>query len=85
MKFTFNLNKIVQVLAVTSAVAPQYLPMIPDPKLQAKIASGAVVASAIAGLLAHFKNPDGSAASVPYEDSPVVPKMPSDWQGLGGK
>lgn len=80
MKFTFNVNKIVQLLAVTGAVAPQYLQLVPDAKLQAKIASGAVVVSALAGLLAHFSNPDGTAVSEPYEAKPGVPKMPEDWK-----
>ncbi len=80
MKFTFNMNKIVQLLAVTGAVAPQYIPIVPNKNLQAKIAAGAVVASAIAGLLAHFSNPDGSPVKEAYEPSPSVPKMPSDWK-----
>jgi len=81
MKFTFNMNKIVQLLAVTGAVAPQYIPIVPNKNLQAKIAAGAVVVSSIAGLLAHFSNPDGSSVKEAYNPNPAVPKMPSDWKG----
>jgi hypothetical protein len=81
MRFTFNINKIVQLLAVTGAVAPQYIPIVPNKNLQAKIAAGAVVVSAVAGLLAHFSNPDGTSVKEAYQSEPSVPKMPEDWKG----
>ncbi len=79
MKFSFNMNKVIQALAVTSALGSQYSGVFGNPKTQAIVSSSAVVVSAIAGLLAHFSNPDGTSAKEPYRTEPIVPKMPADY------
>ena len=83
MGFSFKLNKIIQGLAVAGAIGSQYSGVLGNQKTQAIVSSSAVVISALAGLLAHFSNPDGSSAKTPYQDGPTVPKMPSDY--LSGK
>jgi hypothetical protein len=77
---TFKLNKIIQGLSVASALGSQYSGLFTNPKTQAIIVSGAVLASSIAGLLAQFSNPDGTPAEQPYKPTVTVPKMPSNYE-----
>lgn len=67
MKFTFNLNRTIQILATGSVLATQYSGLAPNPKAQAIVISTATLAASVAGLLAHFSNPDGTKAEVAYE------------------
>ena len=66
MKFTFNLNMAIQILSTigngltmaSSVVPAEYKPIV--------LLSLGVV-QAVSGLVAHFKNPDGTPASDSYQ------------------
>lgn len=80
MKFSFNLNRVIQVLSVASALGTQYSPVFGNQKTRDIITSSAVIASAVAGLLAHFKNPDGSPVSEAYKPKPKVDSLGKDFK-----
>lgn len=83
MKFTFSVNRIIQGISMGTVLINQYSGIVSDPGTKAKIDSIAIAATAIAGLLAHFRNPDGTNVRESYEAKPVVPKMPDNWKDSG--
>jgi hypothetical protein len=66
MKFSFNV--IVQGLATAAQVFNAVSPLI-DPDQRAKIAGIIAAAQAVTAAIAHFRNPDGTPAVMPYRPS----------------
>jgi hypothetical protein len=66
MKFSFNVNAMIQCLATALQFANMAndLPLPPKAKGYVTVAIGVI--QSISGLLAHFKNPDGSSAKEPW-------------------
>ena len=65
MGFPKWLNFLIQGIAIGGGVYTQVSPAIP-PSVGNKIMFGFSLAQAIAGMFAHYYNPDGSPASVAY-------------------
>jgi hypothetical protein len=69
MKFTFSVNIAVQVVAFVLQALNQLMPIVPA-KYQLWVTFAIAVAQAVSALLAHFVNPDGSSAKLPYTPKP---------------
>lgn len=60
-----KLNYILQGLAVSLQLVNQYGALVPA-KWQGYVMAGVTVSQGVAGILAHFANPDGTPAAVAY-------------------
>ncbi len=66
LNMNFTINSTLQMLATIGQVCNQVAPFVPENK-RVWIAASLAILQGISAALAHFSNPDGSSARLPYQ------------------